>query len=490
MNKLFLSAVCLLYTLSASLAQPRSGSSILEIIDVANGNRKVVKEFPYIIEAPNWTPDGKWLVYNSRGKLYKISPDQPGEPTEINTGYATACNNDHVLSSDGKQIAISHGTREDGRSRIYTLPFGGGTPTLITPMAPSYLHGWSPDRKFLAYCAEREGNYDVYVIPAAGGVEVRLTDAEGLDDGPEYSPDGKYIWFNSVRSGLMQVWRMKADGSEQTQMTFHQDLNSWFPHVSPDGKQVVYICYNKNDVDPGAHPPDKNVELRLMSANGGESRMLTALFGGQGTLNVNSWAPDSRRLAFVSYRADNAQTFKTTGDIGDCELAGKTVFDQTSGRYTITGSGANMWGNIDAFQYAWTEQQGDFTLTADIAFEGNGVNAHRKTGIRISESLDPSAACVFAAIHGDGLTSLQYREKKGEITKEIVSENKAPARIQLSRKGNIFTMKTWSSNQTPAKADAELTLELPDKCFLGLYVCSHDNDVLETVYFSNIVFVK
>jgi len=490
MHKLTLSTICLCCALSSSVAQ-RTGSSLLEVIDIATGHRKIIKEFPYIIEAPNWTPDGKWLVYNSRGKLYKISPDKPGDPQEINTGFATSCNNDHVLSSDGKQIAISHGTKEDRKSRIYTLPLKGGNPTLITPLGPSYLHGWSPDKKFLAYCANRDNNYDVYIVPATGGVEIRLTDAEGLDDGPEYSPDGKYIWFNSVRTGLMQVWRMNADGTDQTQMTFHEDLNSWFPHISPDGKQAVYICYQKGDVNPGAHPPNKNVELRLMPTAGGESRLLTKLFGGQGTINVNSWAPDSRRLAFVSYQLNIEQSFNRTGDIGACGLAGKTAYDQTNGRYAITGSGANMWGIIDAFQYAYTEHQGDFTLTTDVAFEGNGVNAHRKIGIRLSESLDPDAPCVYVAIHGDGLTSLQYREKKGETTKEIVSKNKAPTRIQLSRKGNTFTMKTWRADgQMPEQADAELTLALPSKSFLGLYVCSHDNAVLETAYFSNLTMER
>lgn len=207
-----------------------------------------------------------------------------------------------MLSADGQQIAISHGTKEDGQSRIYTLPITGGTPRLVTPMAPSYLHGWSPDGKQLAYCAARKGNFDVYVIPAEGGEEQRLTTAEGLDDGPEYAPDGKHIWFNSVRSGLMQVWRMKADGSEQTQMTFDETRNSWFPHVSPDGQQVVFITYYKGDLEPGQHLANKNVELRIMPATGGESRLLVKLFGGQGTINVNSWAPDSRRFAFVSYR--------------------------------------------------------------------------------------------------------------------------------------------------------------------------------------------
>ena len=283
-------------------AQQQQVISVLEVCDATTGERPVVKEVPYLIEAPNLTVDGQWLIYNSGGQLYKLSPDQPGEPQRIESGYATRCNNDHVLSADGQRIAISHGTKEDGRSRIYTLPISGGNPQLVTPMAPSYLHGWSPDGKQLAYCAERKGNYDVYVIPADGGEEQRLTTAEGLDDGPEYAPDGKHIWFNSVRSGLMQVWRMKADGSEQTQMTFDETRNAWFPHVSPDGKQVVFITYYKGDLEPGQHLANKNVELRIMSAEGGESRLLVKLFGGQGTINVNSWAPDSRRFAFVSYR--------------------------------------------------------------------------------------------------------------------------------------------------------------------------------------------
>lgn len=296
---------CLLIflTLATALSAQRNDvTSILEILDVTTGNRTVVKEFPYLIEAPNWTPDGNWLVYNSGGRLYKLSPASPGQPEQINTGFAGRCNNDHVISADGKQIAISNGTKEDGRSRIYTLPATGGTPRLITPMAPSYLHGWSPDGEQLAYCAERNGNFDVYVIPAEGGEEIRLTTAEGLDDGPEYAPCGQYIWFNSVRSGLMQVWRMKADGSEQTQMTSDETRNSWFPHVSPDGKSIVFITYNKGDLEPGQHLPNKNVELRLMPATGGEPKTLVSLFGGQGTINVNSWAPDSKHIAFVSYR--------------------------------------------------------------------------------------------------------------------------------------------------------------------------------------------
>ena len=277
----------------------RGVDSILEIYDVNSNERRQLKTYPGTIEAPNWTQDGKTLIFNKQGRLWAYDLAS-GTETEIDSGFADACNNDHVLSPCGTMIAISHQTWEDGQSRIYTMPIGGGKPELITPIAPSYLHGWSPDGKSLAYCAERNGQYDVYSIPAAGGRETQLTDIPGLDDGPEYSPCGKYIWFNSTRSGLMQVWRMGQDGSDPTQMTFDES-NSWFPHVSPDGKLVVYITYRKGDVEPHSHPPNKDVELRLMSAEGGEYRTVVSLFGGQGTINVNSWSPCSGKFAFVSY---------------------------------------------------------------------------------------------------------------------------------------------------------------------------------------------
>ena len=278
----------------SSAAQVRS---FLEIVDIKTGKRTVVESFDYRIEAPNWTPDGKFLVYNSSGKLFKI-PVEGGESVEIYTGIANRLNNDHVLSFDGTFFAVS--SSYEGSSKVFTVPYEGGEATLVTPLGPSYLHGISPDGETLAYCAGRDDNMDVYIIPKSGGEEIRLTYAEGLDDGPEYSPDGKYIWFNSVRSGLMQVWRMKADGGEQTQMTF-EESNNWFPHVSPNGKKVCYISYKKGDVEPGSHPANKNVRLMLMKAKGGEPEVLVELFGGQGTLNVNSWSPDSKKFAFVSY---------------------------------------------------------------------------------------------------------------------------------------------------------------------------------------------
>ena len=273
--------------------------SVLETVDVATGERTVRKRFDSLIEAPNWLPDGNTLLYNAGGSLWLFDLAS-GESRKVDTGSAARCNNDHVLSPDGRQVGLSSAGPE-GRSLVYVAPLSGGEPRLVTPVGPSYLHGWSPDGTTLAYCAERGGEFDIYTMPVEGGEETRLTDAPGLDDGPEYSPDGRHIWFNSVRSGLMQVWRMDAGGQNQTRMTWDEESNCWFPHLSPDGKQVAYIAYKKGDVAPGDHPPCKHVEIRLMDADGSNTRTLVRLFGGQGTLNVNSWSPDGTQLAFVSY---------------------------------------------------------------------------------------------------------------------------------------------------------------------------------------------
>ncbi|MDR3572405.1 MAG: hypothetical protein P4L50_00960 [Anaerolineaceae bacterium] len=286
-------------TLRQLMAQ-RDSISYLETVDVYTGIRSVLKSFDYVIEAPNWTRDGRYLVYNSQGHMHTYELAS-GAIQRLATDFAVDCNNDHVLSPDNTQLAVSHFTHEDALSRIYILPFSGGSPALVTEKGPSYLHGWSPDGLRLAYCAERRGQYDVYTISIDGGPETQLTNLPGLDDGPEYSPDGNFIWFNSMRSGLMQIWRMQADGSNPLQMV-KEDANCWFPHVSPDGSSIVYLTYDKNDVTPGDHPANKNVELRLVPASGGESKTIVRLFGGQGTMNVNSWSPDNRTIAFVSYQ--------------------------------------------------------------------------------------------------------------------------------------------------------------------------------------------
>ncbi|HVS92896.1 MAG TPA: hypothetical protein VHE59_12725 [Mucilaginibacter sp.] len=273
------------------------GSSI-EILDLKDQNAKIIYQIPSSLQAPNWTKDGKSLIYNRDGTLYNFDL-ATGTPTAINTGIANKNNNDHVISFDGKMLAISSGNGEHGASLGFTVPIGGGEAKQITPTGPSYMHGWSPDGKYIVFCGDRNGEFDVYRIPSGGGPEVRLTTAKGLDDGPEYSPDGKYIYFNSVRSGLMQVWRMNADGSQQTQLT-NDDFDNWFPHVSPDGKMLVFITFNKDEVSPGDHPFYKHVYLRVMPVDGGPIKTVAYLYGGQGTINTPSWAPDSRHLAFVS----------------------------------------------------------------------------------------------------------------------------------------------------------------------------------------------
>jgi Tol biopolymer transport system component len=272
--------------------------SNLEILDIASGNRKVIYREPGSIQAPNWTPDGKALIYNRAGRLYRFDLARK-MPAVIDTGFATSNNNDHVLSFGGKMIGISHHSKEDqNKSIIYTLPVQGGMPKRITSKGPSYLHGWSPDGKFLIYTGERSGELDIYKISADGGEEMRLTTAQGLDDGPEYSPDGRFIYFNSTRGGTMQIWRMKPDGSDQQQIT-RDEFNNWFPHISPDGRWIVFLSFLR-DVAPNDHPFYKQVYLRLMSVEGSKPRVLAYVYGGQGTINVPSWSPDNKRVAFVS----------------------------------------------------------------------------------------------------------------------------------------------------------------------------------------------
>jgi hypothetical protein len=267
----------------------------LETVPIASKDRRVIYHTLDHIEAPNWSRDGKHLLFNSGGRIYRL-PVAGGKPELIDTAFADHCNNDHGLSPDGAQLAISDQSR-DGKSLIYVLPASGGTPQLITKLGPSYWHGWSPDGATLAYCAERNGDFNIYTISVAGGEENRLTFTKGLDDGPDYSPDGKLIYFNSERTGRMQVWRMKADGSGQEQVTF-DEFNNWFPHPSPDGKWLVFLSYDK---DVTGHPANKLVRLRLMPLAGGPIQDLARMFGGQGTINVPSWSPDSKQLAFVSY---------------------------------------------------------------------------------------------------------------------------------------------------------------------------------------------
>jgi Tol biopolymer transport system component len=284
-------------TLGVIPANQRVLESTLEVLDVTTGERQIVRRAKEHFEAPNWSLDGKTLVYNSRGHLYSL-PVAGGEPKMIESGVANQCNNDHGFSPDGKWLGISSSAPGKG-SLVYIIPSTGGEARLITQQGPSYWHGWSPDGKTLAFCGERNKELDVYTIPVEGGQETRLTTTVGLDDGPEYTPDGKYIYFNSVRSGLMKIWRMRPDGSQQEQVTTGADSADWFAHISPDGKSLVFVAYDKS---VEGHPGNKQITLRLMPLSGGQPKVIAYLFGGQGTMNVPSWSPDSKKIAFVSYR--------------------------------------------------------------------------------------------------------------------------------------------------------------------------------------------
>lgn len=291
---------CLLFAvpLLALAQQQVNVRSHIAILDL-DGRERVLHTADRHFEAPNWSPDGKYLLLNSGGRLWKL-PVRGGEPVQIDTGSINRVNNDHGISPDGKTIVISAG-------HMYTLPASGGTPIQITKQTPSYYHGWSPDGRTLAYCASRNGNFDIYAIPVTGGDEKRLTTHPGYDDGPDYSPDGKWIYFNSDRSGSWDIWRIPAAGAglddALAERITSDKYEDWFPHPSPNGRWIVWISFNQGTK---GHPANQHVRLRLMPVRDGrpdpsKARVLKELFGGQGTINVNSWAPDSRRFAFVRY---------------------------------------------------------------------------------------------------------------------------------------------------------------------------------------------
>ena len=302
MKKLLIAFVCCTF-ITAAFAQVPEGKKVISslyIYDLATGKSNLILREMRHFEAPNWSRDGKYLLINSSGRLEKISTmgDKLGE---LNTGPVQDANNDHGFSFDGKTLFISSGKPEikEHNSFIFKVAAEGGNPVQITPVSTSYWHGISPDGKDIVYCANRNGNYDVYKMSVNGGAEIRLTTTEGLDDGPEYSPDGKYIYINSYRTGMMQIWRMHADGSSPEQMTFDAHSN-WFAHVAPNNKVATIITYLEDQKQ--AHPFGRQIKLRLLDLTSKKVTDLTeAFYGGQGTINVPSWSPDGKQFAYVRY---------------------------------------------------------------------------------------------------------------------------------------------------------------------------------------------
>lgn len=280
--------------------------SSIQIVNIETGDVRTVREFDQLVESPNWTSDGKWLIVNSGGKLWRLASDGSSDLIEIPTGRVQDCNNDHVLSPDNKRIYIS------ALGHLYELPFEGGEPRQISNDRPSsgylyYLHGISPDAKTLVYTAVEpygdnpRGRLNIATIPASGGDDCWVVNTLALSDGPEYTPDGQWIYFNSEfaakQPGQAQIFRIAVEGGAIEQITFDERVN-WFPHFSPNGKWMAYISYEPGTI---SHPADVDVELRLMPTDGGESKVAVKIFGGQGSFNVNSWAPDNKHFAYVAY---------------------------------------------------------------------------------------------------------------------------------------------------------------------------------------------
>ena len=292
-------------------AAQRPLRSKVTIYDLATRSTSTPYQADQIIEAPNWSRDGKFLLVNTQGNLYRLPVGGSGEPKleKIDLGPGGyRCNNDHDLSRDGKWLAFSASSPASRQSQVYLAHADGSDVKRMTEASPSYFHGWSPDGKWLAIVAQRDKKFELYRVARSGGPEQRLTSKGGYDDGPDYSPDGKWIYFNSNRSGGWDIWRMPPDGAGaddgKAERVTSDDLEDWFPHVSPNGKWIVFLSFPKGTANHNGRID--GVELRLMPAPGNRIKparidVLTTFFGGQGSINVNSWSPDSKKFAYIVY---------------------------------------------------------------------------------------------------------------------------------------------------------------------------------------------
>ena len=281
------------------------------IYNLADGTSHLIFTDDSIWEAPNWSPNGKYLILNHTGGIYGLvfQPDGTANPKRLPLPAELNCNNDKTLSPNGKQLAFSASSPSSPGSEVYLADADGSKIRQITHQSPSYFHGWSPDNRTLAFVAQRngDGQFDIYKVPVTGGAEVRLTANPHHDDGLDYSPDGKWIYINSDRSGKEAVWRLPAQSmgvaDQAAEMVASDTLEDWFPHISPDGKHMVYIGYPAGT--PTHNSRDLNVTLKLVEITRGKAetsqKTLLTMHGGQGSMNVNSWASDSMHFAYVSY---------------------------------------------------------------------------------------------------------------------------------------------------------------------------------------------
>jgi Tol biopolymer transport system component len=297
---------------NVTLQQPRAAQryrSKITVYDLASKKSETIFSADQVIEAPNWSRDGKYLLVNTNDNLYRLPvgvADPKLDKLELGDG-GWRCNNDHDFTRDGKLLAFSASSPSSRQSQVWLAKADGSSPKLMTPPSPSYFHGWSPDAKFLAFVGQRDGKFTLFRVPVEGGPEQRLT-SKGYDDGPEYSVDGKWIYFNSNRDGRWDIWRIPADGAgaddAKAERVTNDEVEDWFPHFSPDGKHMLIFGFPKGTADHNGKM--EGVVLRIMPTPGNKLKpakpeTLVKFFGGQGTINVNSWSPDSKKFAYVVY---------------------------------------------------------------------------------------------------------------------------------------------------------------------------------------------
>lgn len=529
---------------SAQIApEPPKVRSTLQTIrvDEANPTTVLVYSRPDRFEAPNWTPDGASLIFDADGKIMKIAVGG-GTPEAIDIGAASRCNGSHGLSPDGKLLAITCTMPNRPGARVFVLPSGGGIPQAVTDVN-SYWHSWSPDGKTILFTRPERagGGINFHSIGIDGQNDKPLTQGAGTNDDPDFSPDGHFIYFNSDRNGTTQIWRIHPDGSAPEQITSDEMVN-WTPHPSPDGKSLVFLSYEKGTT---GHPANRNVMLRLMSLSDHKVKVLVRFVGGAGSINVPSWAPDGKRLAFVSYEvlsrpvalqtsspevpafalpgsATHAQVsppadfhkpsrnfdtpigiFEGQSDVGSAVVPGSASFDTHTKQYTMNSAGYNVWYTRDEFRYAWKKMSGDISLAADVEFPRPDGYSDRKAILVIRQNLDDDSKEAIVALHGEGMIHLAQRPEKGLAITDLEYRvggrgragganasslvNAMARRIGVEKHGDTFSLFVSVEGEPMHQFGPPIQLHLDGPFYVGIGFCSHVPDKSDTAILSNVV---
>ncbi len=509
--------------------------------DDVSAKPTTVYRAPVYFEAPIWTRDGQSLLFDEDGRIMKIAV-AGGEPQALSVGAATHCNGSHGLSPDGRLLAISCNMPGLTGSHVFIVPLEGGEPRQVTHTNGSYWHSWSPDGRMILFTHPEQGSLNIYSVAVDGTGEKALTSGSGTNDDPDFSPDGRYIYFCSDRSGTTQIWRMNADGSSAKQITTDDRVN-WTPHVSPNGRQMVFISY---DHGTQGHPANRQVVLRLISLKHHEMRDLVSLTGGSGTMNVASWSPDSKRLAFVDYEV-SAQSSATTApdaasapawaqpgsaahaqvapprdfhrpsrnydlplgdfegqsDVGAALVPGSARYDSETSQYTIHSAGYNIWYSRDEFRFLWKKMSGDVSLAADITFPDPNGYGDRKAVLMIRQSINDDSKTAFVALHGEGMIQLAERPEEGALVKDMeyrIGARGRPGghsldslttvtahRIGIEKRGDAFSLFVSLEGEPMHQFGPPIQLHIDGPFYVGIGFASHLPETVDAADFSNVV---